>query len=63
VGVLDGNRNSSIIIRQWGYGERQPNFFDHHLIHCHCSMVTKFFQLPKKAWGEGHEMTTITKGG
>jgi hypothetical protein len=41
VGVLDGNQNSSIVIRQWGYVELQPKFFYCHLIHPRCSMVTK----------------------
>jgi hypothetical protein len=64
VGVLGGNRNSSIVIRQWGYVELQPKFF---LSPCDTPPLfhgdQKQIRSPKKAWGEGHEMIIITKGG
>jgi hypothetical protein len=64
VGILDGNPNSSVVIQEWVYVELQPKVFYHHPIHSQLfNDDQKQIRSPRKAWGEGHEMIIITKGG
>jgi hypothetical protein len=64
VHVLDGNQSSSVVIRQWGYVKLQPKvFLSSPDIPPIVQWSQKQIQSPKNAWGEGHEMIIITKGG
>jgi hypothetical protein len=62
VGLLDGDQNSSVTIRQFIYFEWGLNFVNCLHIHPHCAITTKFFWITQKGMGGRHEMTIRTKG-